>query len=72
MPRELLTDPSRVLPGEGVMPLTMMLRKLASKGYSEALSVELFAPRFRQGDPYEVASMIRRQSERVMRQARLI
>jgi hypothetical protein len=45
---------------------------LAEKGYSGALSVELFLPRFRQGDPYEVAAEIRRKSEAVMRQARVL
>ena len=61
-------------------PLTTILGKVASKGYSGALSVELFLPRFRQGDPFEVASEIRqnapggrlsqrRRSEAVMRQA---
>jgi len=71
-PREMLTDPSRMIPGDGTAPLAAILRKLATKGYSGALSVELFAPRFQQGDPYEVARTIRQQTERLMRQANVI
>jgi len=36
------------------------------------LSVELFLPKFQQGDPFEVAREIRQKSEAVMRQARVI
>ena len=39
-------------------PLTKILRKLADKGYSGALSVELFLPKYQQGDPYEVGREI--------------
>jgi sugar phosphate isomerase/epimerase len=72
MPRELLDQTTRVIPGDGVTPLGRILRKLADKGYSGPLSVELFLPKFQQGDPYEVASEIRRKAEVVMRQARVI
>ncbi len=72
MPRELLGQATRVIPGEGVTPLVKILRKLADKGYAGPLSVELFLPRFQQGDPYEVAREIRQKSEAVMRQARVI
>jgi hypothetical protein len=33
------------------------------------LSVELFLPRFRDADPFQVATEIRQKCERVMRQA---
>jgi 2-keto-myo-inositol isomerase len=69
MPRELLDSTTRAIPGEGVAPVERILRKLAEKGYSGTLSVELFLPRFQQGDPYEVASEIRRKAEPVMRKA---
>ena len=55
MPRELLDNTTRIIPGDGVSPLVQILRKLAEKGYAGALSVELFLPEFQQGDPYEVA-----------------
>lgn len=72
IPREMLDNATRFIPGEGVSPLTRMLRKLAEKGYAGPLSVELFLPRFQQGDPFEVAREIRQKAEAVMRQARVI
>jgi 2-keto-myo-inositol isomerase len=72
MPRELLDNTTRIIPGDGVTPVVRILRKLAEKGYSGALSVELFLPEFQQGDPYEVARRIREKAEAVMHQARVI
>ena len=72
MPRELLDNTTRIIPGDGVSPLVRILRKLAEKGYSGPLSVELFLPEFQQGDPYEVARRIREKCEVVMRQARVL
>jgi 2-keto-myo-inositol isomerase len=72
MPRELLDNTTRIIPGDGVAPLNRMLRTLADKGYSGPLSVELFLPKFQQGDPYEVAREIRQKCEAVMRRARVI
>jgi sugar phosphate isomerase/epimerase len=69
MPRELLDLSTRIIPGEGISPLTRILGKLAEKGYAGPLSVELFLPKFQQGDPYEVAREIRVKSEAVMHQA---
>lgn len=69
MPRELLDLSTRIIPGDGISPLTLILDKLAEKGYAGPLSVELFLPKFQQGDPYEVAREIREKSEVVMRQA---
>jgi len=71
-PRELLDNTTRFIPGDGVSPLTKILRKLADKGYAGPLSVELFLPKFQQGDPFEVASEIRRKAEAVMRAARVL
>ena len=72
MPRELLGQATRVIPGDGVTPLVKILKKLADKGYAGPLSVELFLPKFQQGDPYEIAREIKQKSEGVMRQARVI
>jgi len=69
MPRELLDNNSRFIPGDGVSPLDTMLRKLAEKGYAGPLSVELFLPKFQNGDPYEVAREIRQKCEMVMSKA---
>jgi len=72
MPRELLDNTTRLIPGDGVAPINRMLRTLADKGYAGPLSVELFLPRFQQGDPYEIAREIRQKSETVMRRARVM
>ena len=72
MPRELLDNNTRFIPGDGVSPLVRILRKLSEKGYAGPLSVELFLPEFQQGDPYEVARRIREKAEAVMRQARVL
>ena len=69
MPRELLDTSTRVIPGDGVSPLTRILAKLTEKGYAGPLSVELFLPKFQQGDPFEVAREIRTKAEAVMRHA---
>jgi sugar phosphate isomerase/epimerase len=72
MPRELLDLSTRIIPGDGVSPLVRILGKLAEKGYAGPLSVELFLPKFQQGDPFEVAREIRQKAESVMRQARVL
>ena len=72
MPRELLDNTTRIIPGDGVAPINQMLRKLSEKNYSGPLSVELFLPRFQQGDPFEVAREIRQKAEAVMRRARVM
>ena len=72
MPRELLDNTTRFIPGDGIAPLTRILRTLADKEYAGPLSVELFLPKFQQGDPFEVAREIRQKAERVMRQARVM
>jgi sugar phosphate isomerase/epimerase len=71
LPRELLDQTTRVIPGDGVAPIEKMLRKLAEKGYAGSLSVELFLPEFTQGDPYEVGKKIREKSEAVMHKAKV-
>jgi sugar phosphate isomerase/epimerase len=72
IPRELLDQTSRLIPGDGISPLKQILRKLADKGYAGPLSVELFLPKFQQGDPFEIAREIKQKSESVMRQARVL
>ena len=72
MPRELLDNNTRFIPGDGVSPIVAMLQKLAAKGYSGPLSVELFLPRFRDGNPYEIAREIRQKCEMVMGRAQVL
>ena len=68
-PREAIDNDYRLIPGDGVAPLDAILGKLGEKGYTGSLSVELFRAEYVQGDPYEVASEIRRKCEAVMRGA---
>jgi sugar phosphate isomerase/epimerase len=68
-PRELTNNNYRLIPGDGIAPVVPIIRKLAEKGYTGALSVELFRPELVNGDPYEVATEIRTKCERVMREA---
>ena len=72
MPRELLDNTTRIIPSDGVSPLIHILRTLADKGYAGPLSVELFLPKFQQGDPFQVAREIRQKAESVMHQARVM
>jgi 2-keto-myo-inositol isomerase len=69
IPRELLDNTTRLIPGDGIAPLTRILRKLSETGYSGPLSVELFSSQFQQADPYELALRIRERAESVMREA---
>lgn len=69
IPRELFSQTTRLIPGDGITPLDRILRKLAEKGYKGALSVELFLPELQQGDPQQVATQIRTKCEAVMKKA---
>ena len=67
--RELLDNGTREIPGDGVSPLAGILRKLVEKNYRGALSVELFYPHLQKGDPFEVATRIRRRTEPILQRA---
>ncbi len=69
IPRELIDNDARLIPGDGIAPVVPILRKLSAKGYAGPLSVELFRPEWVRGDPYAVASEIREKCEAVMREA---
>ncbi len=71
-PRELIDNDSRLIPGDGIAPLERILRKLAEKEYEGALSVELFRAELVRGDPFQVATEIRRKCEAVMSQAQVL
>lgn len=53
--REILTDKNRVLPGEGIIPLKKIMRKLEKQGYSGFYSLELFNQKLWEQNPYDVA-----------------
>jgi 2-keto-myo-inositol isomerase len=69
LPRELLDMHSRVIPGDGVAPLPKILEKLADRGYTGPISVELFLPKFQEADPVELAKEIKLKCEKVFKQA---
>jgi sugar phosphate isomerase/epimerase len=71
-PRELINNDSRLIPGDGIAPVVRILRKLAEKEYTGALSVELFRAELVNGDPYLVAAEIRMKCEAVMRAAEVL
>ena len=71
-PRELIDNNARLIPGDGIAPVVRMLQKLAERQYAGALSVELFRAEYVQGDPFEVATEIRRKCEVVMRRAQVL
>ena len=53
-PREAMSDADRVMPGEGVIPLAEIVRKLRAKNYSRAVMLELFSPEWWKRSPEEV------------------
>ncbi len=65
-PRELIEQRNRVLPGDGVVPLAMIVDAAKRKKYAGPLSVELTDPQFQQMDPYELATKIRGAVERFL------
>ncbi len=54
-PREALSDAHRLLPGEGVIPLERLVRRLEALGYDGVYSVELFRPEYWAWEPLRLA-----------------
>ena len=54
-PREQARDSDRVFPGDGIAPITQILRDLQANGCNAALSLELFNRAYYQQDPLAVA-----------------
>ncbi len=54
-PRAVIKDSDRVYPGDGIAPLTDVLRTLRTIGFDGYLSIELFNPTYWKQDPQEVA-----------------
>ena len=57
IPREILVDPNRVPPGQGVVPLKQITAALDRIGYRGNLSTELFGVQYQKGDPFSVAKL---------------
>ncbi len=54
-PRETIRDADRVYPGDGIAPLTQILRDMLATGFRGTLSLELFNPTYWKQDPHAVA-----------------
>ena len=54
-PRATINDKHRVYPGDGVAPMTEILKMLHDGGYRGALSLELFNESYWKQDAFEVA-----------------
>lgn len=62
-PPHSLTDAHRVLPGDGVIPLRDLVRRLETLGYEGAYSIELFRPEYYEWDPVKLAKEALRRME---------
>jgi len=56
-PRDKIGDRDRVMPGDGIAPLTQILRDLRDNNSRAVLSLELFSPVYWEKDPLEVARL---------------
>ncbi|ADB16888.1 Xylose isomerase domain protein TIM barrel [Pirellula staleyi DSM 6068] len=54
-PRETIKDADRVFPGDGIAPITKILKNLFAGGFSGTLSLELFNPEYWKRPALEVA-----------------
>ncbi len=54
-PRDKIADRDRIMPGDGIAPLTQILRGLRDKAGQTVLSLELFSQAYWEKDPLEVA-----------------
>lgn len=62
-PRSTLTDAHRLLPGDGVIPLRELVRRLEAIGYRGLYSIELFRPEYYEWDPTELARVALKKME---------
>jgi sugar phosphate isomerase/epimerase len=55
IPKEKIQDKDRVYPGDGIAPMTQLLKDMKARGYTGLLSLELFNPEYWKQDPLLVA-----------------
>jgi 2-keto-myo-inositol isomerase len=67
LPRELMTDADRVMPGEGDFRLEPIVRMLRTIGYEGAMSLELMNPQLWRANPKQVVELGLMSLERLMR-----
>lgn len=66
MPRKQLQDANRLFPGDGVIPLKEIIRRLRRIGYEGVASVELFRPEYWEWDPPKLAQTAREKALKVI------
>ena len=54
-PRDKIGDRDRIMPGDGIAPITQILQDLHANHSQAVLSLELFSPAYWEKDPLEVA-----------------
>ena len=65
-PKETIEDAHRLLPGEGVIPLGDILKRLQKIGFDSLCSIELFRPAYWERPPVELAAAARAATLRVL------
>jgi 2-keto-myo-inositol isomerase len=66
LPRDLLEDRHRLLPGLGILPLKEIIAALARIGYDRVASVEIFRPEYWERDPFALAREARQAAARAL------
>jgi len=66
VPKEAITDASRLFPGLGVIPLDEICARLNKIGYSGSAAIEIFRPEYWAWDPLEVAIKARQSALKVL------
>jgi 2-keto-myo-inositol isomerase len=64
-PPSQLTDANRLLPGDGVIPLRDLVRRLETLGYEGPYTIELFRPEYYEWNPVELAKEALHRMERL-------
>jgi len=65
-PKEAITDATRLLPGQGIVPLDEICARLKRIGYDGPCSIELFRPEYWNWDPQELAVKSREAALKVL------
>ena len=69
VPRELASDADRILPGEGDLPLEVMVEHLRTIGYQDYVSIELMNPQIWQVPPRQFGEIAMTAIRRLLGQA---
>jgi 2-keto-myo-inositol isomerase len=67
IPKEAITDGSRLLPGLGVIPLNAVIERIKNIGYDGSCSIELFREEYWAWDPLRLATASRDAALKVLK-----